>query len=135
MLTWVPAVGSVAIFALWAYLGVEIITVPEEEIRDAKHTVPRAILISVFVVMAIYLLVAGVAIGLGRWENYLGAQAPLADMFRDATGKYIGNAGGALLALGVDLNHRVRERRHTGCWKDFVCDGKGQTAAEDPQPS
>lgn len=96
----VPAVGSAAIFALWAYLGVEIITVPEEEIKDAKHTVPRAILISVFVVMAIYLLVAGVALGLARWDNYLGAQAPLADIFRDATSKYIGNAGGALLAVG-----------------------------------
>ena len=95
-----PAVGSATIFALWAYLGVEIITVPEEEIKDAKRTVPRAIIISVFTVMSIYLLVAAVALGLGRWENFVNSQAPLADIFQAATQRYVGNAGGILLALG-----------------------------------
>ena len=95
-----PAIGSATVFALWAYLGVEIITVPEEEIRDAKHTVPRAIIISVFTVMGIYLLVAAVALGLGRWENFVNSQSPLADIFQAATQRYVGNVGGILLALG-----------------------------------
>jgi basic amino acid/polyamine antiporter, APA family len=95
-----PAVGSATVFALWAYLGVEIITVPEEEMRDAKHTVPRAIIISVFTVMSIYLLVAAVTLGLGRWEDFVRSQAPLADIFQVATQRYFGNAGGTLLALG-----------------------------------
>lgn len=95
-----PAIGSATIFALWAYLGVEIITVPEEEIKDAKKTVPRAIIISVFTVMGIYLLVASVALGLGRWETFINSQSPLADLFQAATGKYIGGAGGILMAAG-----------------------------------
>lgn len=95
-----PAIGSATIFALWAYLGVEIITVPEEEIKDAKRTVPRAIIISVFTVMGIYLLVAAVALGLGRWENFVTSQSPLADLFQAATGKYLGGVGGILLAAG-----------------------------------
>ena len=96
----VPAIGSATIFALWAYLGVEIITVPEEEIKNAKKTVPRAIIISVFTVMGIYLLVSGVALGLGRWDSFRNSQAPLADIFQSVTHKYIGSAGGILLALG-----------------------------------
>jgi amino acid transporter len=95
-----PAIGSATIFALWAYLGVEIITVPEEEIKNAKRTVPRAIIISVFTVMSIYLLVAAVALGIGRWESYLNSRSPLADLFEAATRRYVGNAGGILLAIG-----------------------------------
>ncbi len=95
-----PAIGSATVFALWAYLGVEIITVPEEEIRDAKRTVPRAIILSVFTVMAMYLLVAGVALGLGPWESYVNSQSPLADIFAAATQRYVGNAGGIVIAAG-----------------------------------
>ena len=96
----IPAVGSATVFALWAYLGVEIITVPEEEIKDAERTVPKAIIIAVFSVMSIYLLVAAVALGLERWENFVNAKAPLADVFQAATQKYIGNTGGILMAVG-----------------------------------
>jgi APA family basic amino acid/polyamine antiporter len=95
-----PAIGSATIFALWAYLGVEIITVPEEEIKDAKRTVPKAIIISVFMVMGIYLLVASVALGLGRWESFINSQSPLPDLFETATSRYIGPIGGVILAVG-----------------------------------
>ncbi len=64
-----PAVGSATILALWAYLGVEIITVPEEEIKDARRTVPRAILLSVFIVMGMYLAVSATALGLAPWAQ------------------------------------------------------------------
>jgi amino acid transporter len=94
-----PAIGSATIFALWAYLGVEIITVPEEEIKDAKRVVPKAIIIAVFFVMSIYILISAVALGLEPWGNFLNAQAPLADVFKAATQKYIGNAGGIVIAV------------------------------------
>ena len=95
-----PAVGSAIILALWAYLGVEIITVPDEEIKDAKRTVPRAILISVLIVMAIYLAVSATALGLAPWSNYVSSKTPLADIFQNATQGTIGNIGGILLAIG-----------------------------------
>ena len=95
-----PAVGSAIILALWAYLGVEIITVPDEEIKDAKRTVPRAILISVLIVMAIYLAVSATALGLAPWSNYVSSKTPLADIFQNATQGTIGNIGGILLAFG-----------------------------------
>jgi APA family basic amino acid/polyamine antiporter len=95
-----PAIGSATVFALWAYLGVEIITVPGEEIQNAKKTIPRAIIISVCTVMVVYLLIAGAALGLGRWESYVTSQSPLADLFQAATKSYIGNVGGILMAVG-----------------------------------
>ena len=33
------------LLALWAYLGAEIITVPEEEIKNARKTVPKAVIV------------------------------------------------------------------------------------------
>ncbi len=41
-----PAVGSATVLVLWAYLGVEIITVPEGEIKNAKRVVPKAIIMA-----------------------------------------------------------------------------------------
>src|SRR5437870_11589885 len=95
-----PAVGSAIILALWAYLGVEIITVPDEEITNAKHTVPRAILISIFIVMAVYLLVSITALGLAPWSDYIKSKTPLADIFQSATQGSIGSLGGVVLAIG-----------------------------------
>src|SRR5438132_14151283 len=95
-----PAVGSAIILALWAYLGVEIITVPDEEIKNARRTVPRAILISVLIVMAVYLAVSVTALGLAPWSDYVSSKTPLADIFQNATQGTIGNVGGILLAIG-----------------------------------
>ena len=95
-----PAVGSAIILALWAYLGVEIITVPDEEIKDARRTVPRAILISVLIVMAVYLAVSVTTLGLAPWSDYVSSKTPLADIFQNATQGTIGNVGGILLAIG-----------------------------------
>jgi APA family basic amino acid/polyamine antiporter len=91
-----PAIGSAIILVLWAYQGAEIITVPEEEIKNAKKTVPKAIIISVITVMGIYLLVSGVALGVARWENFAGSQSPLADISE----VFLGKIGGIVLAVG-----------------------------------
>jgi amino acid transporter len=91
-----PAIGSATILVLWAFSGAEIITVPEEEIKNARKTVPKAIMISVFTVMAVYLLVSGVFLGISRWENFANSESPLAD----AANIFLGKAGGIILALG-----------------------------------
>jgi len=91
-----PAIGSATILVLWAYQGAEIITVPEEEIKNAKKTVPKAIIISVVTVMAVYLLVSGVALGVAKWETFTGSESPLADIAQT----FLGKAGGIILAVG-----------------------------------
>lgn len=92
-----PAVGSATVLLLWAYLGVEIITVPEEEIKNARKTVPRAIVLSVFSVIVIYLLLATFFLGAAPWEGFASSQSPLSDVFTSVTHSFI---GGAIIAIG-----------------------------------
>lgn len=91
------AVGIATVPVLWAYLGQEIITVPDEEIKNARKTVPKAIIIAVLTVTAIYMLVAVAFLGAARWSNYIGSQSPLSDVFRSITGSQI---GGIVIAIG-----------------------------------
>ena len=83
------------LLALWAYLGAEIITVPEEEIKNARKTVPKAVIVAVLTAMAIYVLVAFVSMGAVNWHNFQDSQAPLADIANS-----LFNGFGAILALG-----------------------------------
>ena len=103
----VPAVGSATILVLWAFLGVEIITVPDGEIKNAKRVVPKAIIVSILSVTAIYLLVSTAFLGAARWTSYTTSQAPLADLFRDVTNSQIGGiiiSVGGLIAIIGSLN-------------------------------
>ncbi|MEM4255005.1 MAG: amino acid permease [Candidatus Norongarragalinales archaeon] len=84
------------ILVLWAFQGVEIITVPQEEIKNAKKTVPKAIIVSVLSVMALYLLIALVVLGSVDWKNFAASESALADISE----VLIGGWGGALLAIG-----------------------------------
>jgi len=91
-----PAIGSATILVLWAYQGTEIITVPEEEVKNARRVVPKAILISAFTVMGVYLLISFVFLGISRWEVFSNSQSPLAD----ASKLFLGDIGGLILAVG-----------------------------------
>ena len=42
---------------LWAYDGLPSLTAMAEEVKDSKRTVPRAMIIALFLVMVFYLLV------------------------------------------------------------------------------
>jgi amino acid transporter len=92
-----PAIGSATILVLWAFLGVEIITVPDGEIKNAKKVVPKAIIVSILSVTVIYLLVSTTFLGAARWTGYVASQSPLADVFRDVTSSAI---GGAIISIG-----------------------------------
>jgi len=96
----VPAVGTATLLALWPFLGVEIITVPEEEIKNVRKTVPKAILIAVATVIVIYVLVTVVFLGI-NWQRFINSQSPLADAFKNITSGYIGELGGIIIAAGA----------------------------------
>ncbi len=96
----VPAVGTAILLAMWPFLGVEIITVPEEEIKNARKTVPKAILIAVATVILIYVLVTTVFLGV-HWQSFANSQSPLADVFTSLTSGYVGALGGIVIAVGA----------------------------------
>ncbi|NYZ77841.1 amino acid permease [Candidatus Micrarchaeota archaeon] len=87
---------SAVILALWAYQGAEIITVPEEEMKNARKIVPRAVLIASGSVIFIYVLVSIAVMGAVDWTKFTSSQAPLADIAR----ALVGEPGGVILAVG-----------------------------------
>ncbi len=53
-----PGIVTAMMLAFFAYLGFEVLTQTAEEMRDARKTLPKAILISIAVSIALYVLVA-----------------------------------------------------------------------------
>jgi amino acid transporter len=93
--TMISAIGSSTILVLWAYLGVEIITVPEEEIKDAKKNIRKSILVSVLITNSLYLFIAFVTLGVVSWTNY-GSYSTLFEVSKT----FMGDVGGYILLIG-----------------------------------
>ena len=50
------AISFAATLTLWAFLGLESATVPAEEIKDVKRTLPRATIFGTLAVTALYVI-------------------------------------------------------------------------------
>ncbi|MBI5948627.1 MAG: amino acid permease [Chloroflexi bacterium] len=72
-----PVLGGAAL-VFFAYIGFEDLATLSEEVRDPARNIPRAIIISVVVSTAIYVLVAVSAVGAVGAEALAGSDAPLA---------------------------------------------------------
>jgi APA family basic amino acid/polyamine antiporter len=68
-----------AYFIFFAYTGFGRAAVVAEEVKDAKHNVPKALLLSLGVSTLIYLLVGIVAVGLVGSTELAGSNSPLAE--------------------------------------------------------
>jgi APA family basic amino acid/polyamine antiporter len=91
------AIGASTIVVLYAYLGEEIITVPDDEIKNAKKTVPKAVLISAISTMVIYVIAVAAFLGASRWTNFVSSQSPLSDLFTAVTHSQL---GGIIITIG-----------------------------------
>lgn len=82
------AVGviSAAFIAFYAFVGFEDMVNIAEEVKNPRTAFPRAILISLGVVMVLYILVAVVALGVLSPTALGESSAPLAAVFETATG-------------------------------------------------
>jgi APA family basic amino acid/polyamine antiporter len=88
-----PAVSLVA----WLFVGAETVTIPAEEIKGARRTLPRAALLGLGIVTALYLLVA-LSLALGLPASALaGSPSPLAL----AGERALGPGGRLLVTLGA----------------------------------
>jgi APA family basic amino acid/polyamine antiporter len=95
-------VGGVAVATLLAFLafgGFDMVAAAGEEIASPERNLPRAILLTLFVVLGLYLLVTFVALGTLPW-NILGrSSAPLAA----AATQFLGSTGRQLTAIAAIL--------------------------------
>jgi APA family basic amino acid/polyamine antiporter len=73
----------------FAYLGFEQVASLSEEARDARKSVPVAILLAVAVTTALYVLVAITSVSALGWEQLSESSAPLADVVKAATGAQV----------------------------------------------
>ncbi|MET9086623.1 amino acid permease [Streptomyces sp. NPDC004237] len=80
----VSAAGATLFFS---YIGFDAASTAGEEAKDAQRDLPRAIMLSLVIVTALYVLVAAVAVGARPWRTFAGSEATLAQIMRDVTGQ------------------------------------------------
>jgi basic amino acid/polyamine antiporter, APA family len=95
-------VGGVAVATLLAFLafgGFDMVAAAGEEIASPERNLPRAILLTLFMVLGLYLLVTFVALGVLPWSELGASPAPLAA----AATQFLGSTGRQLTAAAAIL--------------------------------
>ncbi|MFI2509889.1 amino acid permease [Streptomyces sp. NPDC018972] len=80
----VSAAGATLFFS---YIGFDAASTAGEEAKNAQRDLPRAILLSLAVITALYVLVAAVAVGAKPWQDFTDSEAALAQIMREVTGQ------------------------------------------------
>jgi amino acid transporter len=89
---------SVSVLLLvFAFSGFELATIAAGEARNPQQDVPRALLLAIGIVVAVYILIQFVAIGTLPAAELAGSSRPLADAAR----RFLGPTGGALISAGA----------------------------------
>ncbi|HLI51208.1 MAG TPA: amino acid permease [Thermomicrobiaceae bacterium] len=92
-------VVAAALLAFLSFGGFDMIAAAGEEVQDPERTLPRAIVLTLLLVLGVYLLVTVVAVGILSAGALGGSLAPLAD----AAGRAFGGAGRRFVALAAVL--------------------------------
>jgi APA family basic amino acid/polyamine antiporter len=105
-----------AFFIFFAYGGFARVAVVSEEVKDARRTVPRAIILSLAISTIIYILVGVTAVGLIGAEQLSSSDSPLTKAI-SITGNpaavYLISAGGMLATASVLLTSILGVSRMT----------------------
>ncbi len=88
------------LLAFLAFGGFDIVAAAGEEVKDPERTLPRAILLTLVLVLGVYLLLAYVALGVLPWRELGSSAAPLSN----AASRFLGSGtGSALVSLAALL--------------------------------
>jgi basic amino acid/polyamine antiporter, APA family len=101
----IAALAAVALIALWPFTGFEVVTLPATNVKDCERTIPRALVIGMLTVVAIYLSGTAAVMLLVPADQLAQSTAPFADAARafGAWGPAFISAG-ALVATAGTLN-------------------------------
>jgi len=100
--TGVTGILTATTIIYFAFIGFENLVNISEEAKDAKHIIPKALLISLAVSAVIYILVSIAVVSIVGWENLASSKAPLAEAAEKVVPK--GSAVLALIALFATSN-------------------------------
>lgn len=87
------------LLAFLAFGGFDMVAAAGEEIASPERNLPRAILLTLFIVLGLYLLVTFVALGVLPWNQLGSSTAPLAE----AATRFLGPTGRQLTAVAAIL--------------------------------
>ncbi|WEB43709.1 amino acid permease [Streptomyces yunnanensis] len=79
----VSAAGATLFFS---YIGFDAASTAGEEAKNPQRDLPRAIMLSLVIVTALYCLVAAIAVGALPWQEFKGSEAALAGILKTVTG-------------------------------------------------
>ncbi len=88
------AITTTAALTLWAFLGLESATIPADNIKDPKRTIPKATVIGTSIVALVYILSTVSIMGILSPADLAHSNAP----FADAAAKLFGSAAGYIIA-------------------------------------
>lgn len=100
------AITATATLTLFAFLGLESATIPSENIREPKKTIPRATMIGTGITILVYVLCSVTVMGMVPAEELQKSNAPVADAAALIWGEYARNgvAVGAIISTFGALN-------------------------------
>ena len=93
------AVTATVALTLWAFLGLESATIPADDIRDPKRTIPRATILGTVVTTLVYVFGTVAVMGIIPPAGLAASHAPYADAAREMWGSWAGYAVGAGAAI------------------------------------
>ncbi|MCP5043588.1 MAG: APC family permease [bacterium] len=92
-----PGVASAALLTFYAFLGFEDMVNVAEEVKDARHTLPLAIVITLVATGVLYLLLASVCVLVVSPVELAQSKAPLAFVYEQASG----HPAGTIALIGI----------------------------------
>ncbi len=114
-------VGLAMAFGFFSFTGFEAVVIPSEEVKNPSKNIPRAMVITMAVVVGVYLLIAVAFTGLinwsnlslsnGDWANIINLSSPLSDVSKAA--------GMALLASVITVGAVVSTMGAGNSWVLF----------------
>ncbi len=94
------AIQACIALTLWAFLGMEAATVPAEDVRDPRRTIPRATVLGVTIAACLYVASTVAVMGMVSPEVLASSGAP----FADAARALWGTGAGTLVAAGAFIS-------------------------------
>jgi APA family basic amino acid/polyamine antiporter len=95
--------GTALVLIFWAYAGFEISSIPTEEIKEPRKTIPKAIVLGISIVTVFYLTTNVVLFGVRNWNQLASDTAPLATATNSilSSSALVALVGGAIVGIGA----------------------------------
>jgi APA family basic amino acid/polyamine antiporter len=82
----IAGIGTAASSIFFSYIGIDTVATAGDEVENPRRNLPLAIILSLCIVTATYILVAIAAVGAQPWTEFAGQEAGLAVILHNLTG-------------------------------------------------